>query len=101
MQLEFRGKLREIKDEQRNVFPEKLPKDRPQKREIEHFIETNPEAQSPNRAPYRLGRAEQDELEAQIRNLVAQGFIRPSVGPYGAPILFVPKIDGRWRMCVD
>ena len=101
MQPEFRGKLREIVDEYRDVFPEKLPKGRPPKREIEHSIEIDPEAQPPNRAPYRLGPADQDELEAQIRDLVAQGFIRPSSSPYGAPVLFVPKKDGRWRMCID
>ena len=101
VQPEFRGKLREIVDEYRDVFPEKLPNGRPPKREIEHSIETDPEAQPPNRAPYRLGPAEQDELEAQIRDLVTQGFIRPSASPYGAPVLFVPKKDGRWRMCID
>ena len=101
VQPEFRGRLREIVDEYRDVFPEKLPKARPAKREIEHSIETDPEAQPPNRAPYRLGPADQDELEAQIRDLVAQGFIWPSVSPYSAPVLFVPKKDGRWQMCID
>ena len=36
-----------------------------------------------------------------MKDLLAQGFIRPSASPYGAPILFVPKKDGRWRMCID
>ena len=40
-------------------------------------------------------------MEAQLKDLLHQGFIRPSMSPYGAPILFVPKKDGRWRMCVD
>ena len=48
-----------------------------------------------------MGPAEQDELEEQIKDLLAQGFIRPSCSPYGAPVLFVPKKDGRWRMCID
>ena len=48
-----------------------------------------------------MGLAEQDELEDQIKDLLSQGFIRPSCSPYGAPILFVPKKDGRWRMCID
>ena len=55
----------------------------------------------PSRPPYRLGPAEQDEMEEQVKDLLAQGFIRPSASPYGAPILFVPKKDGRWRMCID
>ena len=101
VQPEFQGKLGEIVDEYRDVFPEKFPKGRPPKREIEHSIETDPEAQLPNRAPCCLGPMEQDELEAQIRDLVTQGFIRPSASPYGAPVLFVPKKDGRWRMCID
>ena len=55
----------------------------------------------PYRPPYRLSPAEQDELEEQIKDLLAQGFIRPSSSPYGAPVLFVPKKDGRWRICID
>ena len=40
-------------------------------------------------------------MEEQVKDLLAQGFIRPSASPYGAPILFVPKKDGRWRICID
>ena len=100
VQLEFRGKLCEIVDEYCDVFPKKLPKGRPPKREIELSVETDPKGQALNRAPYRLGPIEQDELEAQIHNLVVQGLIPPSASPYGAPVLFVLKKDGRWRMCI-
>ena len=68
---------------------------------VEHSIKIEPGSKPSYRPPYRLGPAEQDELEEQIRDLLAQGFIRPSCSPYGAPVLFVPKKDGRWRMCVD
>ena len=40
-------------------------------------------------------------MEKQIRNLLEQGFIKPSASPCGTPTLFVPKKDGRWRMCMD
>ncbi|GJZ57036.1 putative reverse transcriptase domain-containing protein [Tanacetum coccineum] len=30
-----------------------------------------------------------------------RGFIRPSSSPWGAPILFVKKKDGSFRMCID
>ena len=30
-----------------------------------------------------------------------KGWIRPSVSPYGAPLLFVRKKTGELRMCID
>ena len=98
---EQREKLREIIEEYRDVFPNALPKGRPPKRDIVHEINTEPGAEPVSRPPYRLSPAEQDEMEEQVKDLLAQGFIRPSSSPYGAPILFVPKKDGRWRMCID
>ena len=44
--------------------------------------------------------AKQDEMDKQVKNLLAQGF-RPSTSLYGATILFVPKQDCRWRMFID
>ena len=41
------------------------------------------------------------EVKRQIKDLLAKGFIEPSTGPFGAPILFVAKKDGSLRMCVD
>ena len=96
-----RGKLEKIIHEYRDIFPEQLPKGIPPPRVVEHTINVEPGSKPSYRPPYRLGPAEQDELEEQIKDLLAQGFIRPSCSPYGAPVLFVPKKDGRWRMCVD
>ncbi|GJY40733.1 putative reverse transcriptase domain-containing protein [Tanacetum coccineum] len=36
-----------------------------------------------------------------VRQLADRGFIRPSTSPWGAPILFVKKKDGSFRMCID
>ena len=55
----------------------------------------------PYKSPYKLSLAEMDELKRQIETLLEQGWIRPSSSPYGAPILFIPKKDGKWRMCID
>ena len=98
---EHQAKLRKILAEYRDVFKDKLPKGPPPKWEVVHSIEVQPGSEPTYRTPYRLRPAEQDELEEQVRDLLAQGFIRPSQSSYGAPVLFVPKKDGRWRMCID
>ena len=41
------------------------------------------------------------ELKLQLQELLEKGFIRPSVSPWGAPVLFVTKKDGTLRLCVD
>ncbi|GJS80678.1 reverse transcriptase domain-containing protein [Tanacetum coccineum] len=41
------------------------------------------------------------ELSDQLQELADRGFIRPSTSPWGAPILFVKKKDGSFRMCID
>ena len=45
--------------------------------------------------------AELEELEIQLKELLDKGFVRPSVSPWGAPVLFVRKKDGSLRMCID
>ena len=45
--------------------------------------------------------AELKELKTQLQELVDKGFIRPSMSPWGAPVLFVKKKDGTMRLCID
>ena len=99
--IEAKDQLKNLLKEYKDVFPDKLPAGQPPKRHIEHAIPIKEGESPPNRPPYRLGPKEQDELQEQLTELLNQGFIQPSQSPYGAPVLFVPKKDGRWRMCVD
>ncbi|GJR44484.1 putative reverse transcriptase domain-containing protein [Tanacetum coccineum] len=41
------------------------------------------------------------ELSDQLQELADRGFIRPSTSPWGAPVLFVKKKYGSFRMCID
>ncbi|GJV43339.1 putative reverse transcriptase domain-containing protein [Tanacetum coccineum] len=41
------------------------------------------------------------ELSDQLQELADRGFIQPSTSPWGAPVLFVKKKDGSFKMCID
>ncbi|GJZ34855.1 putative reverse transcriptase domain-containing protein, partial [Tanacetum coccineum] len=66
---------------------------------IEFQIDLIPGAAPVARAPYRLAPSEMKELSEQLQELSDKGFIRPSSSPWGAPVLFVKKKDGSFRMC--
>ncbi|GJS51721.1 putative reverse transcriptase domain-containing protein [Tanacetum coccineum] len=82
------------------VFPEDLP-GLPPARPVEFHIDLIPGAAPVARAPYRLAPSEMKELSKQLQELSDKGFIRPSSLPWGAPVLFVKKKDGSFRMCID
>ncbi|GJR73005.1 putative reverse transcriptase domain-containing protein [Tanacetum coccineum] len=83
-----------------DVFPEDLP-GLPPTRQVEFQIDLVPGAAPVARAPYRLAPSEMKELSEQLQELSDKGFIRPSSSPWGAPVLFVKKKDGSFRMCID
>ncbi|GJY21933.1 putative reverse transcriptase domain-containing protein [Tanacetum coccineum] len=82
------------------VFPKDLP-GRPPTRQVEFQIDLVPGVALVARAPYRLAPSEMEELSTQLQELSDKGFIRPSSSPWGAPVLFVKKKDGSFRMCID
>ncbi|GJW02070.1 putative reverse transcriptase domain-containing protein [Tanacetum coccineum] len=85
-------------------FPEVFPKDLlgiPPARQVEFQIDLVPGSAHVARAPYRLAPSEMKELAKQLQELSDKGFIRPSSSPWGAPVLFVKKKDGSFRMCID
>ena len=83
-----------------DVFPEDLP-GLPPDREIEFAIDLEPGVKPISIPPYRMAPAELRELKTQVQELLDKGFVRPSVSPWGAPVLFVKKKDGTMRMCID
>lgn len=77
--------------------PEKLPP----KRSHDHHIELAPGAKPPQQRTYRMSPLELQEVQRQLEDYLAKGWIQPSSSPFGAPILFARKKDGELRMCVD
>ncbi|GJT59276.1 putative reverse transcriptase domain-containing protein [Tanacetum coccineum] len=85
-------------------FPKVFPKDLPGLPlvcQVEFQIDLIPRAAPVARAPYRLAPSEMKELSNQLQELADRGFIRPSTSPWGAPVLFVKKKDGSFRMGID
>ena len=79
-----------------DMFLEELPH-----REIEFAIDVVPGATPASITPYRMAPLELKELKLQLQELLEKGFIRPSVSPWGAPVIFVKKKDGTLQLCID
>ncbi|WMV24899.1 hypothetical protein MTR67_018284 [Solanum verrucosum] len=83
-----------------DVFPEDLP-GLPPVREIDFGIDLAPDTLLICITLYRMAPTELKELKQQLQDLLDKSFIRPSISPWGAPVLFVKKKDGSLRMCID
>ena len=88
--------IREFPD----VFPKELPRVPPE-REVDLSIEVVQGTTPISRAPYCMAPTELKDLKTQLHELLDKGFIRPSVSPWGVPVLFVKKKYGTLRMCID
>jgi len=85
-------------------FPEVFPDDiieLPPEREVEFAIDLVPGTSPISIASYRMSASKLGELKKQLEELLEKQFIRPSVSPWGAPVLLVKKKDGSMRLCVD
>ncbi|GKC50035.1 putative reverse transcriptase domain-containing protein [Tanacetum coccineum] len=83
-----------------DVFPDELS-GLPPEREVEFTTELIHGAQPISKDPYRMAPLELKERKDQLQELLERGFIRPSVSPWGVPVLFVKKKDGSMRLCID
>ncbi|GJX86922.1 putative reverse transcriptase domain-containing protein [Tanacetum coccineum] len=82
------------------VFPDDLSGLSPIQ-EVKFRVELTPGATPVAKSPCRLAPCELEELSRQLKELHDKGFIRTSSSPWGAPVLFVKKKDGSFRMCID
>ncbi|WMV45277.1 hypothetical protein MTR67_038662 [Solanum verrucosum] len=82
-----------VVSEFREVFHNDLPGMTPD-RDIDICIDLEPGTRPISIPPYRMAPAELRELKAQIQELLDKRFIHPSASPWGAPVLFVKKMDG-------
>ncbi|KAK1602008.1 hypothetical protein QYE76_027113 [Lolium multiflorum] len=97
-----RARAKAIHDKEfQDVFPDELPHGLPPLRGIEHRIDLIPGAPLPNRAAYRTNPEDTKEIQRQIQDLLAKGYVRESLSPCAVPVILVPKPDETQRMCMD
>ncbi|XP_070036104.1 uncharacterized protein [Nicotiana tomentosiformis] len=83
-------------------FPDVFPVDllgMPPDRDIDFCIDLAPGTQPISIPPYRMAPPELKELNEQLQDLLDQGFIRPSISSWDAPVLFVKKKVSSMWMC--
>ena len=73
----------------------------PPKRDIDFSIDLVPGSVSISKTPYIMGTPELKELQIQLEELLIKGYVRSSVSPWGAPVIFMKKKDGTLRLCID
>lgn len=84
-----------------DVFSDENAAELPEHGPHDHAIDLVEGKQPPYGPIYSLSETELTVLRAYLDTHLANGFIRPSTSPAGAPILFVPKANGTLRLCVD
>jgi len=73
----------------------------PPHREVAFSIELVSGEALASKEPYKMSTPELVELELQLKEILEKGYIRPSVSPWGASVLFVRKKGGNLRLCID
>ena len=68
---------------------------------MDFSIELVPGATPTSKASYMMSTPELVELKLHLNEMLDKGYIRPSVSPWGAPVLFVKKKDGTLRLSIN
>src|SRR5260370_12202510 len=73
----------------------------PPRKAWDHAIELHPDAKLPRGTLFPLSPTEQKELDAFLRENLANGQIHPLKSPIGAPVFFVKKKEGSLHLVQD
>ena len=84
----------------KDVFPEEITV-LPPKQDLYFSIELKPGSVTTSKAPDCMSLCKLVELKLQLQELIEKGYIKPSVSPYRAPMIFIKKKYDMMRMCID
>src|SRR5205807_9488411 len=83
-----------------HLFCGKLAAELPRKRQFDHAIDIVPGKEVPFGPIYPLSEPQKEVLREYLDRMLQQGKIVPSKSPAGALIPFVPKKNGKLRLCI-
>ena len=83
------------------LFEDRVSDALPEHQPWDHEIPLDPSIKLKPGPIYPLSREQQEALKEYIRVNLEKGYIRPSESPMALPILFVPKKNGKLRLCVN
>ena len=84
-----------------SCFADEIPNELPPSRgDDDNRIDLIQGSSPPNRAPYRVSLAQQEEIMAQVNELLEKDMIHSSSSPYCSSVLLVQKKDGTYHVCV-
>jgi len=66
-----------------------------------HKIHLKPGARPIKQTFYRISKLKTDILKEELTKLINKRLIEPSYSEWSSPVVLVPKLNGKWRMCVD
>ena len=89
-----------VLQEFRDVFPDEIP-GLPSKRDNYFTIELVARTTPVSKTPSRMSTPKLLKIKMQPQELLEKKYIRPSVSPWEAPVLFVKKKDGTLSLCID
>eukprot|EP00253_Pinus_taeda_P036167 PITA_36167 len=81
----------------RDVFPKEIS-ELPPHREVDFYIDLVPGVAPASKAPYRMSTPDLVELKLQLKEMLDKGYIKPSVSPWDAPVLFIKKKYGTLKL---
>ena len=85
-------------------YPDVFPKELlgfPSHKEIDFSIDLELHTVPISRALYIMAPVEAKELKVLLQELLDKDFIKPSMSPWQAPVLFVKKKDWSMRLCIS
>ena len=98
-----RRDLQVLFDEFQDVFPEELPSTLPPRRTIDHHIEVLPRVCPSVTSTISAVKTFTGwiAVTVSVGNASWKGLIKPSRSPYRAPVFFIKKLDGSFRLVCD